>query len=140
MARVTPDQATEKWASRLGGATQEIRNGVAGVTVAPGMQAAKQKDLWLMRLQQSADKWARRVGAVSLQEWQTAMVEKGIPRIASGANAAKPKVASFMAEFLPYVDQGVAKVKAMPKGDLSSSAARMLAMMQHNASFKRQSK
>lgn len=137
MARVTADQAAAKWQSRLSAATQEITNGVNGVTVAPGVAAAKQKALWLSRVQASQDKWAKRVSAVSLSDWQTKMVNVGIPRIAQGATANQPKVATFMAEFLPYMDRGVAKVKAMPKNGLEDSIARSATMIRHAAAFQR---
>lgn len=137
MARVTPEQATAKWVQRLSGSSQQITDGVRGVQVAPGQRAAASADLWLQRVTQSRDKWARRVGSVSLGEWQDAMINVGIPRIASGAQAKQGKVQDFMSQFLPYVDQGVAKVKAMPKGDINASIARAVAMIQHNANFKR---
>lgn len=137
MARVTPEQATDKWVTRLSGAGQQIRDGVNNVQVAPGQRAAAAADLWVQRVTSSRDKWKARVGAVSLGQWQTAMIEVGIPRIASGAQAKRGKMQDFMASFLPWVDQGVAKVKAMPKGDINASIARSTAMIMHNAAFKR---
>lgn len=137
MARVSAEQATAKWVSRLSGATQQIQDGVNGVTVAPGTKAAAAKELWVQRVMAAKDKWAQRVASVSLSDWQNAMINVGIPRVAQGAQAKQGKVQSFMSEFLPYLDSGVAKVKAMPKGDLSASIARATAMIQHNAAFKR---
>lgn len=137
MARVTPQQATDKWVQRLSAATQQITDGVNGVTVAPGVQASKAKALWLNRVTAAADKWASRVSSVSLPEWQQAMIQVGIPRIAQGAQAKQGKMQDFMTQFLPYLDQGVAKVDAMPKGDLNASIQRAAAMITHNANFKR---
>lgn len=139
MARLSPDAAAAKWATNLGQATSGIEAQVRSVTEAPGMAAARQKTLWLNRVTASADKWARRVSSVSLQDWQNAMIQKGIPRIASGAQAAVPKMTAFMAEFLPYVDQGVAAVRAMPKGSVDAGIARAAAMIRHNAQFQRKS-
>lgn len=137
MARVTAEQATEKWVSRLSAASQQITDGVNGVQVAPGAKAAQAKDLWANRVMQAKDKWATRVGSVTLQEWQQSMINVGIPRIATGAQAKRGKMQDFMAQFLPYLDQGVSKVNAMPKGDINASIARAAAMIQHNAQFKR---
>lgn len=137
MARVTAEQAANKWRDRLTQSGQQIIDGVNGVTVAPGTKAAAAKDLWAQRVAASRDKWAARVASVSLAEWQQSMIEVGIPRVASGAAAKVGKVQDFMAQFLPHLDAGVAKVKAMPKGDLGASIARATAMIQHNASFKR---
>lgn len=136
MARVTAEQATAKWLSRLSAAGQQITDGVQGVTIAPGQKAAAAKDLWAQRVAASKDKWARNVGKVSLADWQNAMVTVGIPRIAQGAQAKQGKVQDFMSKFLPYLDQGVAKVNAMPKGDINASIARAVAMIQHNAAYK----
>lgn len=137
MAKVTPDQAAAKWAQRSAAATEDVKNGVLNVSEAPGKAAARSKDLWLQRISASADKWARRVSAVSLQDWQDSMINKGIARIASGTQAAIPKMSAFMAEFLPYVDQGVNQVKAMPKGNVEAGIARAAAMIRHNAQFQR---
>lgn len=137
MPRTTPDQATAKWVSHIGAATQAITDGVNRVTTAPGAKAAAQKNYWLSRTQNAADKWARNVGRVSLASWQTSMTQYGIQRIAGGAQAKQQKYHDFAAQFFPYVDQGAQKVKAMPKNNLQDSIARAAAMITHNAGFKR---
>ena len=139
MAKVTADQAAAKWAQRSAAATDDVKNGVMNVTVAPGKSAALAKDLWLQKISASADKWARRVSAVSLQDWQDAMINKGINRIASGTQAAIPKMTAFMTDFLPFVDQGVAAIKNMPKGNVEAGIARAAAMIRHNATYVRKS-
>lgn len=137
MARVTPEQMASRWAQRLGGATEAITAGVRGVTVAPGQAAARQRAAWLARVQQSADKWATNVARVSLAEWQQKMLDVGVPRIAQGAQANQDKMARFAQEFLPHLDRGVAQVKGMPKVTLEDSVNRAVAMIRHNASFRR---
>jgi hypothetical protein len=76
--------------------------------------------------------------AVPLGEWQASMINKGIQRISLGAESAKPKVAKFMAAFLPHVEAGAAIVRAMPKGGVENGVARAAAMIRHNATFKNQ--
>lgn len=137
MARVTADQGAAKWASRLSGAAQEITQGVQAVTEAPGIAAARAKALWLSQVTASADKWARRVSSVSLGDWQKAMIDKGVPRIGQGAQAAIPKVTAFLNDFLPHVDRGVEMIKNMPKGGVEAGINRAAAMIRHNASYVR---
>lgn len=134
---ITASQAAAKWQQRLSASTQQITDGVNAVTTAPGQQAAASRALWLQRVTASADKWARNVGAVSLEQWKQSMITVGIPRVATGASAKVGKVESFMTQFLPYVESGAARVRAMPKGDINASIARATAMIQHNAGFKR---
>jgi hypothetical protein len=128
---ITADQATAKWLARLSAAQQQITDGVQGVTVAPGTKAAAAKAVWVQAVTASQDKWASRVGSVSLGAWQAATIA-GIPRIAMGAQAKQGKVQAFMAQWLPYVERGASTVRAMPKG-----IARAVAQIQYNAQFKR---
>lgn len=128
-----PTAAAQRWAQNLGAATQAIQAGVAGVTVAPGAAAARQKSVWMQNTQASADKWARNVGSVPLSDWQNSMNTKGIPRIASGAQEAIPKMTNFLQAFIPHVEAGV---RALPaRGTLENNIARMVAMVRHNAQF-----
>lgn len=134
---ITAQAAAEKWSRNLGQAGDSIRAGVASVTTAPGAAAAAQKQLYVQRVMEQADKWAARVGAVSLSSWQDSMITKGLPRITSGATAAVPKFTDFMTQFLPHVEAGARQVRGMPKGSLDASIARAAAMIRHNSQFKR---
>lgn len=135
--RATPEQATAKWVQNIGQATERITSGVQAVQTAPGQKAAAAHQKWLTRVQESADKWRQRVGSVSLQDWQNAMVNVGIPRIAQGAQAKQGKMQAFMADFLPYLQNGVSKVEQMPSVSLEDNINRAVAMIRHNAQFKR---
>ncbi len=134
---MTPAQVAAKWQRNLGAATQSITDGVNAVTEAPGAKAARQKAFWLQRVNDAADKWARNVGLVTLDEWKSAMINVGIPRVATGAAAKVGKVESFMTEFLPYVNDAAARVRSMPKGGEANAIARAAAMIQANMKFKR---
>ncbi len=136
MAKVTPEEAAGKWSRNLGASTTDIQRGLERVSEAPGAKAARQKSLWVQRVQASQDKWARNV-QVPLEEWRAAAISKGLPRIASGATAAEPKMAAFMREFLPHLDAGKARLDSMPKGSLQDSINRAAFMIQHNASFRK---
>lgn len=137
MARVTAEAGAAKWASRLSGSTAEITAGVQAVKEHPGIAAARQKAVWLANVTASADKWARNVSRGTLQDWQDKMISKGIPRIATGAQAAIPKMTSFLNDFLPHVDAGVAALKNMPRGGIEQNINRAVAMMRHNAAYVR---
>jgi hypothetical protein len=135
--RASSDQATQKWVTNIGQATERITSGVQAVQTAPGQKAAAAHQKWLTRVQESADKWRQRVGSVSLQDWQNAMVNVGIPRIAQGAQAKQGKMKAFMDDFLPYLQNGVSKVEAMPSVTLEDNINRAVAMIRHNSQFKR---
>jgi len=133
--RMDPTAATAKWVNNLSNATQAITTGVQSVTVAPGQAAAAKQATWLARIQASAQKWATNVSAVSLGDWQQAMITVGIPRIATGAQAKQGKYQAFAVKFYPYLQSGVNTVKAMPKITLQDGIARAVAMINHNAKF-----
>jgi len=133
MARKDPAAVAAKWATGLGNATEAIKAGVNGVTQAPGVSAARQKDLWAQQVAASKDKWASRTAAVPLSDWQQAMVNKGVPRIAQGAQEAQPKMQEFMNKLLPYIDS---QVNALPpRGTLEQNINRATQLMRGMAKF-----
>lgn len=133
----TPASAAAKWATNLSAAATNgtIQQGIAGVTVAPGQAAARQKTVWVQNVTASQDKWATNVANVSLQSWQSDTVSKGLPRIASGATAAQPKMQAFMTQALPYIQNAVASLPA--RGNFTQNLARMNAMAtaMHNFTY-----
>jgi hypothetical protein len=135
MAKVTPEQAAQRWAQGLAQAGPKIEAGVMAVTTSPGQAAARQKVAYTQNVAQAADKWASRVAAVPLQSWQQATIEKGTPRIASGAQAAEPKMAQFMGQFLPFVDSTVQSLP--PRGSLDQNIARMTDFVRKASRFQR---
>jgi hypothetical protein len=128
-----PATVAANWASRLGQSTQAITDGINSVQTAPGVAAARQKSVWVNNTQAAANKWATNTANVTLPEWQQAMIQKGVPRIASGAQAAQPKMAQFMTKLLPYIDQAKAGLPA--RGDLNANINRMVSFTQKMAQF-----
>lgn len=128
-----PTAVAQKWVTNLSAATQAITDGVNSVTTAPGQAAARQKAVYVNNVQASANKWATRVAAVTLPDWQQSMITKGIPRVASGAQSAQPKMQAFMSKLLPYVSAGVGSLPA--RGDINANIARMTAWVQYMAKF-----
>jgi len=137
MARVTPQQFQEKQARRLKGATQDIVNGVQNVTEAPTQKAAAKADKWVNAVTNSVDKWKRGLSKVTLDEWKSSMIDKGVARIAQGIDAAAPKVVAFAEKLLPYVDEGRKKIQSMPDISLEDSKQRAVAWIDHMAKFQK---
>lgn len=129
--------ATQRWVQNLSNSTTAMTNGVNRVTISPGQSAARAADKWLAKVTQSKDKFARRVGSVSLADWQNSMTSYGIARVAQGAQSKQGKMQSFMQEFLPYLNSGVTQIDAMPKNTLEDGISRAVAMIRHNANFQR---
>lgn len=118
-----PAASAQKWANNLGAAGPAIAAGVQGVTVAPGQAAARQKDAYVQNVQAAAGKWATNVAAVPLGDWQNAMLNKGVPRIQSGATAAQPKFQNFLTALMPAIES--ARAGLPPRGNLQQNMARM---------------
>ncbi len=134
---MTPAQISEKWAKNLGAATASIRSGVEGVTVAPTEKAAAALPLLLANLQRAIEsgKMERALRAVSLQDWQRAMIDKGISRIRDGAVRAEPKFAQFMAQLLPHIERVQSEVNRTPRGSLEDNIERMVKNVRGMAEF-----
>ena len=128
MARVNDTEFAAKWAARTTAASEDYRRGVGRVQQAPGAQAAAARNLWQARVAESGDKWARKVGAVSLADWQRMASTKGAQNLATGVQAAQPKMQAAAAKLLSTVDSVSAQVRGMPKTTLEQRIARSAAM------------
>lgn len=127
--------AAQKWATNLGGATQAYTAGIQAVTVAPGQKAAAAQAQYIARVQERAPIWAQNVAAVGLQQWQQDTVQKGAPRLASGAQTAQPKFQTFLTALLTYEQNGLGTLP--PRGTLAANQQRMIAWSNYMAAFKK---
>lgn len=136
-----PTMVAAKWASNLSAATQAMTDGVQSVTTAPTQLAAARADAYQQGVQQAvaSGKWQKGLQSVSLQSWQQSMTQKGIPRVASGAAAAKPKFASFMGKLLPFQQSLQSQLAATPRGDLQTNIQRMIMWAQGMSQFSKNS-
>lgn len=127
-----------KWAKNLAAATSSITAGVNSVTSSPTHKAAARAQAYADGVQRavSSGKYAKKLMAVSLSDWQQAMIQKGVPRIAQGANAAVPKFDSFMSKFAPHLAALQSKLAAVPRGDINQNIERARIAILHNAEFK----
>ncbi|SRR5579871_1424703 len=127
MTAQTPDQVAANWAARLAASTDKMQAGAMAVTVAPGQAAARQKAVWAQNVAASQNKWAANVAAVSTQSWQADYVNKGLPRVGTGATNAVPKMTSFFQKLLPAI--ATAKASLPPRGTYDQNKARANAWM-----------
>lgn len=129
-----------RWAQNLGAATDKIKAGIQAVTQSPTAKAAANANNYLLGVQRavSSGKFQASLQAVSLQDWQNAMINKGLTRIASGATQAQPKMQAFMSQWLPYEAAGVAQLASTPRGTIDQNISRAVAMMRYNSQFKYQ--
>lgn len=134
-----PATVAQRWVTNLGGSVEKIRTGVQAVTTAPTQAAAAAGQLWQQRVADpnTLAKFQRGLQRVSLTDWQQAMIQKGLPRIATGAANAKDKFTSFLTQFLPFVQNVANQVHQMPKATLEDRIARAVAQIRGNAGFRR---
>lgn len=139
MAKLTSEEFAEKHARRLKGSVEDIRTGVGRVTIAPGQQAAKKADKMLANLTKRVQDgtWAKRVAGVSLEDWKSKMIDKGLGRIATGIDSAHAKVVDFAGQLLPAVDAAQAKVNGLPDLTLEDSINRMNTFIREMAKFRK---
>lgn len=135
-SRLTPDQIAAKWQRNSAAAGESIRAGVQAVQVSPMAQAAARQDAYLAGVQRavSEGRWQAGLQRRSLQDWQQAVITKGIPRHAQGVSGATPKVTAFFSQFLPHIQQVVASLP--PRGSLEENLARANQMARGLAQFK----
>jgi len=124
--RVTPEEFASRWGQGLKGSVERIRVGVEKVTVAPGRSAAAKADKWsaAMSSQTTKEKWARRVGEVTLEDWQRSMIQKGVNRIATGVDEAQPKMQAYGEQLIAHQNTLLAQLDKMPDVTLEDSIAR----------------
>ena len=133
----TPEQTARKWNSRLKAATQEIREGVEGVTENPADAAAAAADKWVQRVSDSRARYVAGLGRVTLDDWKQATINKGIPRIAAGADAAVQDVEAFQGELMQYQATIDRELASMPDVTLEDSIARATHQMRRMSEFHR---
>lgn len=134
---LTSQQVADKWAKNLAMSTDSIKAGVNAVTTAPGEKAARNQIGYISGVNENADKWARNVRRVTLEEWRNATLNIGLQRLQTGTQKGKPRMEAFMQEWIPYEEQLKAKLASMPKGSLEASIARAAEAIRFNKGFRR---
>jgi len=124
----------QSWATNLAGATNRMQAGAQAVTTPPGQAAAAQKDAYLQGVQASVNLWAQKVAAVTTADWQQAYIQKGLPRVAGGAQAAQSKFAVTLGKILQAEKSIVSSLPA--RGGLENNIARSAAFQRAMAATK----
>ncbi len=137
MPRVNAQQFTEKHARRLKASIPDIQAGIERVTESPTAKAAKKSDKMLQGITRAVQsgKWSRNLNRVTLEEWKSNAVSKGIGRISAGIDAAQPKVQAFAEKLLPFEATLQAKVNAMPDLTIEDSISRATMWIREMSKF-----
>lgn len=132
-------QVTDKWVRNLSAAGQDIQAGVQAVRDNPAQAAIAKQAKMRQNILAAIDsgKWAAGLQNVTLQQWQNAMIQKGLPRIATGAQAAQTKFSQFMTKLLTYQEGLSGEIDAMPDLTLQDNINRMVAWTQGMSQFKK---
>jgi hypothetical protein len=138
MARPNATEAAANWSRNLGASGERIRKGVQAVTVSPGKQAAEQVDAYVNGVQMNSKKWQKSLEKLTVEDWRKAVIEKGLARIANGANAAKPKYEAFYREFDAHLTNLENTLKGMPRGGLQQNIQRMVKAVEMAAEWGKQ--
>ena len=137
--RVTPQEFQEKHARRLKGAVTDMRIGVEKVTESPTAKAAMKIDKMRAHLLEKIDDGtvAARLKAVTLEEWKSKMLSKGVGRVAEGIDQASDKVVKFASQLLPAVEAARNKARALPDLTLEDSINRMTTYIRDMSKFRK---
>lgn len=140
MSQLNAATVAQRWAQNLGGATAKIQAGVQAVTTAPQQKAAASVQKWLAALNNpaTAQKYVASLQKGTLQDWQNATLQKGLSRVASGAQAAIPKMQAFLQSFLPFQANITQQVRSMPSVTLEDRINRMVAQVRGTAAYRGQ--
>lgn len=128
--------AAAKWVAAMQSpmTQQSYKDGVNSVTQSPTVAASTPdaEARYVSGVQQSVSsgKRAAALQAVSLQQWQQAALNKGAPRLSSGASNAQAKMQAHFAKWGPIYQQASAAAHALPKGGLGNAMARVQASIQ----------
>jgi hypothetical protein len=140
MTKLSPAEVADKHARRLKAATEDIRIGVERVTEAPGAKAAAKAEKMKQNLVASIDsgKWQKRVSSVTLDEWKSKMIGKGLGRISSGVDAAIEKTTEFHSQLQSHQAGIDSQLGKMPDLTLEDNIQRMVHQVRGMKKFKRE--
>jgi hypothetical protein len=85
----------------------------------------------------SSGRWADRVSAVSLEDWRSKMLNKGVGRIAAGVDAATSKQSEFFGQLFDHQERLSAEISRMPDLTLEDSINRMTTFIRGMSKFRR---
>lgn len=130
----------EKWASRMQSAGTAMSKGADKVTESPGSRAARAKEKYRQKVLAALDDGTYEAGnnGYTTQDWQRAYKEKGIPRVATGATAAKPKVQRYADIAGPICRESEEQCAAMPNNNDAEALEKVRVNMANMKRIKQQ--
>lgn len=139
MAKLTPAEFADKHNRRMKASIPDIQKGIERVTESPTAKAAGKKDKMLAGITEAVNsgKWERGLKRVSLDEWKTKTIDKGLGRIAAGVDAARGKVEAFAEQLNSFQDTLKTKVDAMPDTTQEDRINKAVAWMRGMGKFKK---
>lgn len=137
--RLSPEEFQEKQARRLKASLEDIKAGVMKVTESPTSKAAAKQEKMLTNLTASvtSGKWASRLRSVTVEDWRSKVVDKGLNRISAGIDGAKDKVIDFASQLLPFEASLQDTVSKLPDLTLEDSINRATAWIRGMSKFQR---
>lgn len=132
----SPQEVAKRWAQRMAAEVGKWEKGVQGVTEPPTHKAAAAVADYVAGVQRAANsgKFEASLRAVSGEEWKRRTVAKR-DRVASGAAEAQPRMAQYLTEALPVIENIRQQVRAMPGNTRDARMARMLEFSRKMAEF-----
>jgi hypothetical protein len=136
-----PQLALAAWKAGMGTAGARMTAGVNAVTVSPTAQAAAAVNKWQQGVQRAAQNgsFVNGCNSVSLQDWKTATIQKGVPNMQNGVNALTPKAQQNMAAQVAFSQQLSQTIQSMPNTTESEAEARALAAIRGMRAYGRKS-
>lgn len=135
-----PADIAKKWSKNTAAAGEDYKQGVNRVTESPTKKAAANLDRYEAGIRKSLEdgKTKRNMEAVTLDDWQKAAIDKGVPNFTAAARrqSVQDNVLNFQEQFLPFVETVAERVRKMPKGTLADGIARAVAQIEGNAEFR----
>ena len=136
---ISPQAFTEKFTRRIKAASQDMIDGVNGVSISPAVQAAGKQAKMLANLTAAvtSGKWGNALRKVTVEEWRSKMISKGVPRVSAGVDAAQAKILDFASQLLPAVQAAVGKISTMPDITLDDNINRATSFMREMSKFQK---
>lgn len=138
VTNVDPATLAASWAQKLGAAGDRMKAGAEAIQVAPGQAAAAASSRWLQAVTSAESRFKSNVAKVTKEQWQAAYIGKGLPRVASGAQAAQSDFAVTLGKIL-QAERSI--VSSLPsRGDVEANIQRSAAFIRAMAATKGQYK
>ena len=121
----------EKWSKNAQNSAEAMAAGVDGVTESPMAKAADQSDKYVRGVQDAVQsgRFANNLRAVPLEEWKSAMKNKGKANMANGVRSLSARAKRNIVQNLEYANSVKAQIASMPNSTEQDAEARMLAAM-----------